>query len=481
MKFRRKAADPTRPSSTSTTRPSSTDEAAGPGAGHRRGHRRALRRATTWTTTDERVDLGRPAGPAGRGHASSSSRSTTRPATCSRCCSPGPEGALELRVFAAPRNGDLWSEVRPQIAADLGRRGGTATEREGRFGTELVCQIPVKLPDGKTATQPSRIIGINGSRWMLRATLLGRPARRARRGRARSRTRCGTVVVRRGSHAMPVGDPLPSDPARRTPDGRAPSLAEPSPEAEEQDAPQPEPVGQQLRPARARAAADGAASQGSSPSTEAPDRTMVKLSGTLRTVTLRPRGGVPALEAELFDGSGAITLVWLGRRQITGISPGRQLEVEGRIGVQDGVRVMYNPRYELRACMGEHAARAGRRDRRGRRTPPARHRARRPAGDGRGRGADADVHGAVADRPATCSLALIVSVGDGAAAARGPAGAALDAPVRASTRCSASASVGCSCTSQPAAAAAPTTRRWPTSCPASSTTRRTSWCSPSPA
>ena len=82
---------------------------------------------------------------------------------------------------------------------------------------------------------------------------------------------------------------------------------------------------------------------------EAPDRTMVRLSGTLRTVTLRPRGGVPALEAELFDGSGALTLVWLGRRQITGISPGRQLEVVGRIGVQEGVRVMYNPRYELRA------------------------------------------------------------------------------------------------------------------------------------
>jgi hypothetical protein len=82
---------------------------------------------------------------------------------------------------------------------------------------------------------------------------------------------------------------------------------------------------------------------------DAPDRTHVLLSGTLRTVTLRPRGGVPALEAELFDGSGAITIVWLGRRQISGIGPGRQIEVEGRIGVQDGVRVMYNPRYELRA------------------------------------------------------------------------------------------------------------------------------------
>ena len=120
----------------------------------------------------------------------------------------GPEGALELRVFAAPRNGDLWSEVRPQIAADLGRRGGTATEREGRFGTELVCQMPVKLPDGNDGLQPSRVIGINGSRWMLRATLLGRPAVEPDAGEAFEEA-LGTVVVRRGSQAMPVGDPLP--------------------------------------------------------------------------------------------------------------------------------------------------------------------------------------------------------------------------------------------------------------------------------
>ena len=81
---------------------------------------------------------------------------------------------------------------------------------------------------------------------------------------------------------------------------------------------------------------------------EAPDRERVALSGTLRAVTLRPRGGVPALEAELDDGSGVITLLWLGRRRIAGISPGRALAVRGRIGVQAGQRVMYNPRYELR-------------------------------------------------------------------------------------------------------------------------------------
>jgi len=81
---------------------------------------------------------------------------------------------------------------------------------------------------------------------------------------------------------------------------------------------------------------------------EAPDRQQVVVQGTLRTVTLRPRGGVPALEAELYDGTGSISVIWLGRRRIGGVSPGRGIRVEGRIGVQDGARIIYNPRYFLR-------------------------------------------------------------------------------------------------------------------------------------
>lgn len=80
---------------------------------------------------------------------------------------------------------------------------------------------------------------------------------------------------------------------------------------------------------------------------EAPDRERVRLRGTLQTVTLRPRGGVPALEAELSDGTGTITVVWLGRRRISGIAPGRSLSVQGRIGQHDGQRILFNPRYEL--------------------------------------------------------------------------------------------------------------------------------------
>ena len=118
------------------------------------------------------------------------------------------EGALELRAFAAPRNGDLWSEVRPQIAADVSKHGGTADEREGRFGTELVCQMQVVLPDGISAMQPTRIIGINGSRWLLRGTFLGQPAVEPDSA-GDWEDALASVVVHRGTHAMPSGDALP--------------------------------------------------------------------------------------------------------------------------------------------------------------------------------------------------------------------------------------------------------------------------------
>ena len=79
------------------------------------------------------------------------------------------------------------------------------------------------------------------------------------------------------------------------------------------------------------------------------DRQLATLHGTLRSVTLRPRGGVSALEADLYDGSGTVTLVWLGRRRISGVQPGRRVTVYGRLSCQDGNRILYNPRYELTA------------------------------------------------------------------------------------------------------------------------------------
>ncbi len=85
----------------------------------------------------------------------------------------------------------------------------------------------------------------------------------------------------------------------------------------------------------------------------APPRRRAKVSGVLRSVTFRPRQGVPALEAELYDGSGSLALVWLGRREIAGIIPGRRLTAEGMVCLVDGRRAIFNPRYELRPRPGE--------------------------------------------------------------------------------------------------------------------------------
>ncbi|MFI5842329.1 OB-fold nucleic acid binding domain-containing protein [Catenuloplanes sp. NPDC051500] len=73
------------------------------------------------------------------------------------------------------------------------------------------------------------------------------------------------------------------------------------------------------------------------------------VSGRLRTVVYTPRTNLPTLEADLYDGSDVITLVWLGRRHIAGIEPGRQLTARGRIAVRDDRKVIYNPHYELEA------------------------------------------------------------------------------------------------------------------------------------
>jgi hypothetical protein len=88
--------------------------------------------------------------------------------------------------------------------------------------------------------------------------------------------------------------------------------------------------------------------RGATPISRCGDRERVTVSGTLRTVTLRPRAGVPALEAELYDGSGTVALVWLGRRRVPGIEPGRVIVADGRITYHQGGPVIYNPRYELR-------------------------------------------------------------------------------------------------------------------------------------
>ena len=92
-----------------------------------------------------------------------------------------------------------------------------------------------------------------------------------------------------------------------------------------------------------------AASAGCEPVAACRKGKVVTVTGRLKSVVYTPRETVPTLEAELFDGSGSVTLVWLGRRRIPGIEPGRTVTARGRVAALDGQRVLYNPWYELGA------------------------------------------------------------------------------------------------------------------------------------
>jgi hypothetical protein len=74
----------------------------------------------------------------------------------------------------------------------------------------------------------------------------------------------------------------------------------------------------------------------------------VTMVGTLRSVEANAKGCAGGIKAELFDGTEAVMLVWLGQRRIPGIESGRTLRVHGRVGkLENGTKALYNPHYEI--------------------------------------------------------------------------------------------------------------------------------------
>ncbi len=72
------------------------------------------------------------------------------------------------------------------------------------------------------------------------------------------------------------------------------------------------------------------------------------VAGRVRSLRLQPRSEVPTLECVLVDESGAtITLVFLGRRSISGVRSGSHLMADGMVGKYEGKLAMINPIYEL--------------------------------------------------------------------------------------------------------------------------------------
>jgi hypothetical protein len=69
--------------------------------------------------------------------------------------------------------------------------------------------------------------------------------------------------------------------------------------------------------------------------------------GRIRSICVQPRAGVATLEATLWDETGGVTAVWLGRRSVTGIRPGALVRLEGVLGDHHGKLAFLNPTTEL--------------------------------------------------------------------------------------------------------------------------------------
>ena len=91
---------------------------------------------------------------------------------------------------------------------------------------------------------------------------------------------------------------------------------------------------------------------GATPIAALEDRKDASVCGAVRSVTLRPRVNVPALVVELYDGSKALNLVWLGRRRIAGIVPGTYLTAHGLVTYKHGIPTIFNPAYEIKPVRG---------------------------------------------------------------------------------------------------------------------------------
>jgi len=73
----------------------------------------------------------------------------------------------------------------------------------------------------------------------------------------------------------------------------------------------------------------------------------IQVTGVVKSATVRPNTQVPTYEVEVFDGSGSLTVIWQGRKHVTGVEPGTRIEVEGRITFLSGKPCLHNPVYKI--------------------------------------------------------------------------------------------------------------------------------------
>lgn len=113
--------------------------------------------------------------------------------------------SVEIEAFAAPKTLGLWDDVR----ADLIEANKDAKEVEGVFGTELA--LPVTVKGGRKVL--TRIVGVDGPRWMLRGIFSGKAATDPEGEETKALNQFfADIVVERGDNPLVPRDLIPMHP-----------------------------------------------------------------------------------------------------------------------------------------------------------------------------------------------------------------------------------------------------------------------------
>lgn len=113
--------------------------------------------------------------------------------------------SVEIEAFAAPKTLGLWDDVR----ADLIEANKDAKEVEGVFGAELA--LPVTVKGGRKVL--TRIVGVDGPRWMLRGIFSGKAATDPEGEEAKALNQFfADIVVERGDDPLAPRDLIPMHP-----------------------------------------------------------------------------------------------------------------------------------------------------------------------------------------------------------------------------------------------------------------------------
>lgn len=120
--------------------------------------------------------------------------------------------AMQVGAYAAPRDGAVWPDLRPELAQSISSQGGRAREVEGPFGPELATELAPPRTGAKDAAKvgnrAARFVGVDGPRWFVRAVLTG-PAATDEAAAEPLLATLREVIVVRGSEPKPVREPLP--------------------------------------------------------------------------------------------------------------------------------------------------------------------------------------------------------------------------------------------------------------------------------